>query len=101
MSKNVLCAYLAHPLFRTCALIEPLHRFDRLETAHFGYHGRTCFHTGYMGNRYFRIFRSNPHIVDGQVVDAREGLVDVQFLVGAATRDAVVQFVDEELRQCN
>lgn len=74
-------------------------RFDRLEAAHFGHHGKTRFHTGFLGNRYIRIFRSNPHIADGEVLDTREGLLDIQFLVDANIRDNVLRSLEEQSTQ--
>lgn len=74
-------------------------RFSRLDTAHFGFSGRVRYHTSYIANRYVRLFRANPIIVDGVVVDDRKGSVEVSFLVDEKIRDNVQLSLEEQLAQ--
>lgn len=74
-------------------------RFSRLDAAHFGFQGRARYHTSYIVNRYIRLFRANPVIVGGVVVDDREGSVEVAFLVDENIRDHVQLALEEQLAQ--
>lgn len=74
-------------------------RFSRLDAAHFGFRGKVCYHTGLALNRYIRLFRTNPYIADGVVVDSREGFIDVSFLIDERIRDDVQLSLEKQLVQ--
>jgi len=76
--------------------------FDRF-ASHFGHPGHVVYHTAFAPNRYMRTFRSNPKLefVDGktEVVDAREGWVDVRVRLDEAIAHDVLKMIQAELKQ--
>ena len=72
------------------------YRYD-WHAAHFGYPGRVKLHTAWYGDLFIRIFRSNPNIVDGKIVDSRQGSTDVLFRVDSAVRNKVLEAIERDL----
>lgn len=65
---------------------------------HFGFPGRVRYHSAGYGDRTIRIFHSNPLLSStGEVLDPRTGTVDVQFRLEASCRDAVFDFITQQL----
>lgn len=66
--------------------------------AHFGHPATVRFYSAHKENRYARVYQSNPEIVDGQVVDARKGSIDVHLRVDASIHDRFVETVEATLK---
>ena len=107
VNSNGRCIYLCITSAQSCIRVlnystSPA-RYD-WNSAHFGHPGLTRFYSSWIGERYVRVFRSNPLLdkVKGQdgrpaVLDAREGSLEVFFKVEREWRDAIAAALEEAL----